>query len=107
MALWLFRRDGELVLVGLMKEEKFPKRVTGMMWEVMNGIHLRNTRAALSFSNASPDKVLDQLLCLQAVDLGGVVLERLIFAADAEQEFWKCVGDNQMHNVIIKSRLTP
>ena len=103
MCCWLLRKGGELVLAGLMKKEEFPQRVTGIMWEVSNGIHMHQTRTALVFTRMDQAQMLDKLLCLQSVDLHMVKAETFNFVDD--ESFWKFVADNNLTCVIASKRL--
>lgn len=104
----MFRRDGELVMVGLLKKEEFKGlnlRYTGIMWEVKNGIHMHQTRSAMSYLTTDETRVLDDLLCMQSIDMHGVKMTTHRFKDDGE--FWKFVEEHHMQKAIVKSRLTP
>ena len=106
MSCWLLRRDGELVMAGLMKKEKhrgLPMRFTGIMWEVHNGIHMHQTRTAITRLATEPTRMLDELLCAQTMELHGIRME--VFNFERDVDFWTFVQDNNMQNVIVKDRI--
>lgn len=95
-------------MAGLLKKEEFKGlnlRYTGIMWEVKNGIHMHQTRTAISRFSTDEIRMLNDLLCLQSVDLHMVKMETHRFKDDGE--FWKFIEENDMSQAIVKSRLTP
>lgn len=98
--------SGNMVMCGVRKAT--PRGVhVAAVWEVKNGLHLKETVSLLSCRAEDGHNLIDALWLLFGKDntnLKEIRLEKKTFSST--EEFWKCVAEHGASHAVARSRLS-